>query len=194
MSAGNDPGRAAGGGSGRATGGGAEVWPFLRCKRDYREGWRAHARAPEYEDAPFPVRIQSEADLEAVRSWRMLAWEDPFDEDGPVSPFWADAPMLYGEGSARATPLAAFLAEAGARLGGLRLLDGNLVLKAEKGGAAVQVLTEGDGPLLAGGGVRLYHDWGLRLPVNIDRLGDLWRVSGGPDPRTGRVAAAAASR
>ena len=176
------------------TGAGADVWPFLRCARDYREAWREHAGPPEYEDAPFPVRIQSEADLEAVRSWRMLAWEDPFDEDGPASPFWADAPMLTGEGSARATPLVPLLADAGARLDGLRLRDGVLILKVEKSGVAVQLRIEDDGPLLAGGGVRLYHDWGLQLAVEIARMRDLWSVSGDPDPRTGRVRGAAASR
>ena len=176
------------------TGGGAGVWPFLRCTRDYRKAWRAHAQPPEYEDAPFPVRLQSEADLEAERGWRMLAWEDPFDEDGPASPFWADAPMLSGEGSDAAPPLLPLLAGAGARLDGLRLRDGGLVLKAEKGGTAVQLRIDGDGPLKAGGGVRLYHDWGLCLPVEIARMTDLWSVSGGPDPRTGRTAMAAASR
>ena len=37
---------------------------------------------------------------------------------------------------------------------------------------------------LDGGGVRLFHDWGLALLVAIARLGDLWSVSGG-DPSTG---------
>lgn len=38
---------------------------------------------------------------------------------------------------------------------------------------------------VGGGGVRVFHDWGLRLPVEIDRLADLWRVSGGGVPRKG---------
>ena len=107
------------------------------------------------------------------------------DEDGPISPFWADASMLEGVGSAKAPPLLSLLAEAGATLEGLRLMDGSLVLKVENDGAAVQVLVTGDGPLMEGGGVRVFHDWGLRLPVEIDRLADLWGVSGGGVPRDG---------
>ena len=33
--------------------------------------------------------------------------------------------------------------------------------------------------------MRVWHDWGLRLPVNIARLTDLWSVSGGPPPEAG---------
>ncbi len=68
------------------------------------------------------------------------------------------------------------------RLEGLRLADGALILKVEKAGLAVQVRVTAPGPLLAGGGVCVWHDWGLRLPVNIARLTDLWSVSGGRLP------------
>ncbi|MDE0241036.1 MAG: hypothetical protein OXQ84_12720 [bacterium] len=163
--------------SGAMTGGGAEVWPFLRCARPYWEARRAHALPPEQEDAPFPIRIQSEADLEPVLSWRMLAREDPLDGGRPISPFWADAPMLSGEGSAEAPPLP--LAGASARLEGLRLRDGGLIPKAEKGGAVLQLCIDDDGPLLFGSGIRLYPGGGgnlssgssrFRMPVRIPKL------------------------
>lgn len=48
------------------------------------------------EAAPFAVRIQSQADREAL-GWGLLAWEDPRRTDGPASPFWARAPMLDGQ-------------------------------------------------------------------------------------------------
>ena len=163
------------------------VWSFLRWDRKYRAAWRDHAAPPEYEDAPFPVRIRSEADLEAGQPWRMLAWEDPFDEDGPASPFWTDAPMLSGEGSADAPPLLPMLAEAGARIEGLRLGDGGLILKVENHGMAAQVHMADDRLLMDGGGVRLPHYWGPEIPAAIARLTDLWAVSGGPVPRPGRV-------
>ena len=165
---------------------GVRVWSFLRCDRSYRAAWREHDAPPDREDGPFPVRIQSEADLDAAEPWRMLAWEDPFVNDGPASPFWADAPMIEGEWSARATPLLALLADAGARIAGLRLRDGGLVLKVENHGVAVQVRVADAGLLLDGGGVRLVHDWGRGLPVDIACLTDLWAVSGGPVPRSGR--------
>ena len=170
--------------------GGPEAWLYLRCDRHYRAAWRDNAAppvsAPEYEDTPFPVRIRCRADLAAEEDWRMLAWQDPFDGGGAASPFWALAPMMEGVGSAQAAPLLPLLAGAGATLSGLRLGDGALVLKAEKDGAAVQVLVTGDGPLMAGGGVRLFHDWGLRLPVDVERMEDLWGVSGGVLPNERR--------
>ena len=170
--------------------GGPEAWSYLRCDRHYRAAWRDNAAppvsAPAYEDTPFPVRIRCRADLAAEEDWRLLAWQDPFDGAAPASPFWALAPMMEGVGSAQAAPLLALLAGAGARLEGLRLGDGALVLKAEKAGAAVQVLVTGDGPLMAGGGVRLFHDWGLRLPLDVERMGDLWGVSGGVLPNERR--------
>ena len=162
---------------------GPRAWAFLRCDRHYRAAWRENAAPPAYEDTPFPVRIRSEADLAAEGPWRLLTWEDP--DGGSACPFLADAPMLEGVGSARATPLLPLLADAGATVEGLRLADGVLVLKVEKNGRAVQVRIVDDSPLMADGGVRLIHDWGLCLPVEIARLTDLWSVSGAPAPRNG---------
>ena len=162
---------------------GAWAWAFLRCDRHYRAAWRENAAPPAYEDAPYLVRIRSEADFAAEGSWRLLAWEDP--DGGSASPFFADAPMLEGVGSPCATPLLALMADAGATVEGLRLADGVLVLKVEKNGWAVQVRIADEGPVMAGGGVRLIHDWGLSLPVDIVRLTDLWSVSGGPVPQNG---------
>ena len=162
------------------------TWKLLRGLRAYRAAFEAHAEAPVFEKAAFPVRVQSEADLAAREPWKIEAWESPFARDGPVSPFLAGGPMLEGEGSSTAPPLAPLLAAAGARVAGLRLLDGTLIVKIEQDGRAVQVRVTHDGPLLAGGGIRLYHDFGLELPMEIARLTDLWSVSGGPAPRQGR--------
>ena len=164
------------------------AWSFLRCDPDYRAEWQEQSVQPRYEPgAPFPVRIQLRADRAALARWNLLAWQDPFADGGPLSAFFACVPMLDGTGSASAPPLLPQLAEAGARLEGLRLADGILVLKVENAGMAVQVRVTEPGPLLAGGGVRVWHDWGLRLPVNIARLTDLWSVSGGLSlsPRNG---------
>ena len=159
------------------------AWAFLRCDRHYRAAWRENAAPPAYEDGPFPVRIRSEADLAAEGTWRLLAWEDP--DGGCASAFFADAPMFEGVGSLCAPPLLVLLADADATVEGLRLADGVLVLKVEKNGRAVQVRIADDGPVMAGGGVRLIHDWGLSLPVDITRLTDMWSVSGGPVPQNG---------
>ena len=159
------------------------AWAFLRCDRHYRAAWRENAVPPAFEDAPFPVRTRSEADLAAEGPWRLLAWEDP--DGGSTTPFFADAPMFEGVGSLCAPPLLVLLADADATVEGLRLADGVLVLKVENNGRAVQVRIADDGPVMAGGGVRLIHDWGLSLPVDITRLTDMWSVSGGPVPQNG---------
>ena len=40
------------------------------------------------ERAPFQARLQTAADIGALR-WGLLAWADPDREDGLSSPFWA---------------------------------------------------------------------------------------------------------
>ena len=65
------------------------TWAFLRLDPDHR-AVQAAVSPPEYEAAPFPVRVRSKGDLAAAGPWRLLAWEDP---DGPAMPFW-DIPML----------------------------------------------------------------------------------------------------
>ena len=55
--------------------GGKRAWEFLRRNPGYIE---AESRAPQAaaEAAPFPMRAQTGADLEAA-AWGLLAWEDP---------------------------------------------------------------------------------------------------------------------
>ena len=162
------------------------AWRLLRGLRAYRAAWEAQAAPPAFEDGTaFPVRIQSEADLAARDPWRIEAWENPFARDGPASPFLAGEAMLEAAGSAAARPVVPFLAGVGARVDGLRLLDGSLIVKIERDGRAVQVRVTVDGPLLAGGGFRLGHDYGPDVPLALARLTALWGVSGGPAPRQG---------
>ena len=162
------------------------AWRVLRGLRAYQAAWEAQADAPAFEaGTAFPVRIQSAADLAAHDPWRIEAWENPFARDGPASPFLAGEGMLEAEGSATAQPLLPFLAGVGARVDGLRLLDGSLIVKIERDGRAVQVRVTGAGPLLAGGGFRTVRDFGPDMPLEIARLSALWSVSGGPAPRQG---------
>ena len=111
-------------------GDGALAWEYLRRNPNYRDAWEAATATPVFEKAPFPLRVQTEADLATAR-FALLAWADPEAADGEagggaVSPFWAEAPMLRGKLSSNATPLLALLDGAGARLEGLRLADGCL--------------------------------------------------------------------
>ena len=193
---------------------GAVTWAFLRRRPDYRAAWQAHAGAPEYEAAPFPVRMQSHADLAAAAPWSLLAWEDPGEidmpagegpgaidtpaeegsgaidgaaEEDPVAPFWHGALMLEATVSRRAPPLVPLLEEAGAAAEGLRLLDGLLVLRIARPGAAVQLLVECDRPFAAADGLRVFLDVDLGLSVRIGQLRDLWNAACCPSPRRGRV-------
>ena len=72
---------------------GYQRWQTLRSNPEYRADWRAHrSAAVQLEPAPFPLRIQSEADLVAAR-WGLLAWEDPRVRNRS-SPFWANVTMV----------------------------------------------------------------------------------------------------
>ena len=167
---------------------GEDTWAFLQRHPDYRADWLEHAALPEFEPAPFPVRVQSQDDLAAAGPWSLLAWQDPGAVgDGLASPFWDGVPMLEAIVSRRAPPLLPLLEEAGATVAGLRLRDGLLVLRIVQGGAAVQLLVECDRPFAAGDGLRVFLDVDLRLSVRIGQLRDLWNVVGGPAPRRGRV-------
>ena len=70
------------------------AWPFLKPHPGYAAAFREMAAPPAFEEAPFPVRIQTRADLAAAEPWGLPAWQDPLAEPGPASPFWIDAPML----------------------------------------------------------------------------------------------------
>ena len=69
----------------------------------------------------------------------LLAWADPDEEDGPIPPFWLEAPMLQTTISPDATPLEPGIAPLGASLSGFRLVNGDLVLKIEREPAAAQL-------------------------------------------------------
>ena len=170
------------------SGDGVRAWTVLRRVGEYGEAWHRHAAgagvpaAPE--PGPFPVRLQTEADLEADR-FEMLAWEDPGKADGPASPFWRQDDMPEGLVEPGAAPLAALVGDNGS-VEGLRLLDGGLVLKIEYGGAAVQIDLSGVGRFPEDGGIAIKHTFGLKVPLSVRRLLDFWNVAGRPAPRNGR--------
>ena len=193
MSAANDTGRAAssrrpGEPSAMETGDGAVAWAVLRQIGEYGEAWRRNAAAAgvsaELESGPFRIRIQTEADLEAER-FEMLAWEDPLRADGPALPFWRQDGMPEGLLEAGAEPLVGLVGDRGS-VEGLRLLGGELVLKIEYGGAAVQIRLGNVERFPGDGGISIRHPFGLRVPLSVRRLLDFWSVAGLPAPRNGR--------
>ena len=122
----------------RNTGGG-RAWQFLCCNAGCRAAWRRRHLQPGLpKQAPFQVRLQTAVDL-AASPWGLLAWADPDEEDRPIPPFWHEAPMLQTMISPDATPLVPGIAALGASLSGLRLVNGDLGLKIERGRATTQL-------------------------------------------------------
>ena len=174
-----------GGPAGRDAVLGAHAWAYMRRNPGYREDWEAHAAPPRFEDADIPIRLQTEADLKAEAEWALLAWEDPGSEAWR-SPFWSGVPMLIGEPDPDPwpdpAPLLPLLAQAGAQVEGLRLLDGRLVLKAELGNALLQILVPSGRAFGPGDGIMAKLGLPLPLEAVVGRIGDLWRVTGRPPP------------
>ena len=156
------------------SGDGILAWMVLRRVGEYREAWRRYAAvagvsaAPE--PGPFRIRVQTEADLEAGR-FEMLAWEDPWRAEGPASAFWLQDGMPEGALEPGAAPLAGLVGDRGS-VEGLRLLGGDLVVKIEYGGAAVQIRLRNAARFPDGGGLSIVHPFGLGMPLSVRRLLD----------------------
>ena len=175
--------------SGRTGDGDAVLaWRVLRRVGGYVEAWELHGAAGAaraLEPGPFPIRVQAEADMEAAR-FELLAWEDPHDADGPASPFWRQDGMPEGVLDPEAPPLAAIAGE-GASVEGLRLLCGDLVVRIEWRGAALQVRLRDAARFPDDGGICIGHAFGLRMPHAMRRMVDFWNAAGRQGPRTGRA-------
>ena len=168
---------------------GVRAWLFLRHVEAYEAAWRAHAvlPAPEpvFEPGPFPIRLQTAADLEAA-GFDLLAWQDPWVEDGPASAFWVQSRMVEAVLEPAAEPLVSLVAAGGGTVEGLRLADGGLVLKIECAGAVVQVRVRGAAAFPEHGGIEVRYSFGLRMPQTVGRMLDFWNVAGQAAPRRGR--------
>ena len=173
-----------------AEGGGGRAWLFLKRNDGYAEARPPFAGgAPSFLDAPFPLRRQTEADLEAAR-WGLLAWENPFAAPGPCSPFWSVAPMMEvvpAPAPAGGPGLVEMAREGGASLEGLMLADGTLILKVERAGRARQLrFADGAGFDPHCGSFDYTLRYGPDWPRRNARAGELWRMLGGPAPPAGR--------
>ena len=175
------------------TGDGVLAWRMLRLVGEYEEAWTRHAATgpPALEPGPFRIRVQAETDLEAAR-FELLAWEDPHDADGPAAPFWRQDGMTEGFVDPGAPPLAA-MAEEGAAIEGLRLLCGDLVVKIEFRGAAVQVRLRDAARFPDDGGISVRYAFGLGMPHAMRRMVDFWNAAGRTGPGNGRARRATGS-
>ncbi len=156
----------------------------MRRDPGYRAAWAAQACPARFEAAPFPLRVQTAADL-AAAGWGLAVWEDPGVEAWRT-PFLPGMPALVAEPDPDPwpdpTPLLGLLGEAGAQLEGLRLLNGRFVLKAELGDAALQILVPSGRVFGPEDGIVAKLGLSLPLEAPVGRIADLWRVAGRPPP------------
>ena len=153
----------------------ARAWKYLRRNPKFIEARGAAAEPVPEEPAPFPLRAQTAADRKAA-AWGLLAWEDPHDEAGPASPFWADAPMLEASLSPETPALAELLGEPGVGLSGLRLEDGAVIVKVEVGEGSVQIRIADGAGFDPAGGVDLRLPTVLDLRMRLCRAAELWPI------------------
>lgn len=157
---------------------GVRAWRFIRASKGYRKAWKRRIPPPGLpERAPFPVRLQTAVDLAALE-WGMHAWENPYAEDGPPTPFWARAGMPDSMVAPDGLPLAALAATGHASLSGLRLGDGALILRIERNGAAAHIRIPGGGAFPENGGLLLVRE--------VLRIEDVWSDLPAPSPGRGR--------
>ena len=104
---------------------------------------------------------------------------------GPASAFWAGVRMLVAEPVPATTPLLSMLVGADARIEGLRLTDGGLILKIEQHFAALQIRIPSGRMFGPGDGIMAHLDLDLPLEMAIARTPDLWTVKGGEPPLRG---------
>ena len=155
----------------------SRAWEYLRRNPAYIEARGTAAEPAPEEPAPFPLRVQTAADREAA-AWGLLAWEDPDEEAGSASPFWADAPMLEAVPSPEAPALAELLKEPEVRLSGLRLEGGAAIVRVERGEASVQIRIEDGAAFDPAGGIALRLPLALDLQVRLRRTAELWPFAG----------------
>ena len=161
---------------------GPRAWQVLRRIPAYRRAWLRRRPQPGLpEQGPFPMCLQTAADL-AARRFGLLAWADPFAEDGSASPFWSVAPMVPAAAGPQATPLTGDATAPGLSVAGLRLGDGSMVLKLENGGAAMQFILEPGGGFGPGDGVLAQHDFLIDPRAFYARLRDARALGVGKAP------------
>ena len=154
---------------------GKRAWQFLMRNPGYvMDWWMWGAGTPPPQGAPFPVRTQTASETEEAALWGLLAWEDPLAGSGTASPFWSVAPTLEAVSVPGNAVFAELLETPDARLTGLRLRDGAMVLKAERGDAAVQLRIADGESFDFSGGVALVIPAGLETQVRLRSAADLW--------------------
>lgn len=157
------------------------AWRFLRKNPNYRTDWKSilpFANRPKIQ-ATIPLYAQSHSDVSAQK-WGLFAYEDPNDFGDLISPFWSEAPTLEAEIAPGGTPaLLPMLRKAEARVMGLLLLDGDLILKVERDNDAVQVRIKNGHTFNETCGLILNLPLNLGLPAQLSHAQNLWGIASG---------------
>ena len=181
---------------------GAHAWAYMRRDPDYRADWEAHGAPPLYEDAGFPLRVQSAPSgptcgpRRAGRCWpgRTRRRRRGARPSGRACRCWSASPTRSRGRHQAPAPLLPLLAAAGARVEGLRLLDGRFVLKAELGNALLQIMVPSGRAFGPDDGIMAKLGLALPLEAVVGRVEDLWRATGRPPPPRRRRARARRTR
>jgi len=157
------------------------AWEFLRKNPDYISDWHHFGTMPTIKNdtRPFNIYEQHPSDLSADK-WGLFTFQDPMVSPESSMPFWSIAPTLEAEVVHASQPsLLPMLREVGAKITGLLLLNGDLVLKVEHGATTVQVRIKDAKEFDASSGLTLHLPLDLRLPVRLTRSMDLWKIAAG---------------
>ena len=153
--------------------GAKRAWDFLKRNLDYIvDWWTLAAGRPPAQGRPFPMHRRTAAD-EAAAGWGF--W--PGRSAGGArasSPFWTVAPTLEALPSRGNRFFLELLETPGVRLSGVLIDPGPMIVKVEKGDAAVQLLIADGSSFDAGGAYSLSLPGALGMDVRLRRAADLW--------------------
>lgn len=157
------------------------AWEFLRKNPDYISDWHHFGTMPAIKDdtRPFNIYEQHPSDQSADK-WGLFTFQDPVASPERSTPFWSIAPTLEAEVvHASQVSLLPMLRETGAKITGLLLLNGDIILKVEHGASTVLVRIKDAKAFDETSGLILRLPLDLRLPVRLTRSKDLWKIAAG---------------
>jgi len=157
------------------------AWEFLRRNPDYISDWNHFGTMPTIKNdtKSFNIYEQHPSDQSAEK-WGLFTFQDPMASPESSTPFWSIAPTLEAEVVHASQPsLLPMLREVGAKIAGLLLLNGDIILKVEHGAMTVQVRIKDAKAFDESSGLTLRLPLDLRLPVRLTRSMDLWKIAAG---------------
>lgn len=156
----------------------AQAWEFLRRNPAYQADW--NHTSPKTSDASgdyaFPIIQQAAVDLHA-RKWGLHAYAAPAADIAPATPFWAIGLTIEADLVENSNTPLFLLRKFGARISGLALLGGGLILKIDGRQTSVQLLLPNWQPLNETSGIALRLPVDLRLPARLARAHDFWAIA-----------------